>query len=147
MLIIDDKKITFGTMKIWTYLLTRIIPIGLTWATRGPRRGLNRGRTSESVQDPATRLERLLIGVPARDRVWQRTFVSFLSSFGFSPAQDCINSNSLLLMYRGHIDSLFRCSVVCVKVWLSPLLPLSNQHSDQCALQFTMCGVHCATVM
>ena len=38
--------------------------IGLTWATRGPRRGLNRGRTPESVQDPATRLERLLIGVP-----------------------------------------------------------------------------------
>ena len=38
--------------------------IGLTWVTRDPRRGLNRGRTPESVQDPATRLERLLIGVP-----------------------------------------------------------------------------------
>ena len=41
---------------------------------------------------------------------------------------------------------------------VSPLLPLSNQHSVQCefvegagahfpALQFTMCGVYCATVM
>ena len=30
-----------------------------------PWRGLNRGRTPESGQDPATRVERLLIAVPS----------------------------------------------------------------------------------
>ena len=30
-----------------------------------PSRGLNRGRTLESGQDPATRVERLLIAVPS----------------------------------------------------------------------------------